>query len=303
MKKLLLVLALSVLLSFESNSQNITYSPANIKQGEEMYLKGTRLVEIGKFKEADSLLTLAMCSYKNENIYYNRGISRLYNADTSGFCSDMDIAANKYFDSGARQLFNMECCYKVDTVFYDKKYLNTDRSNYKYLEEIQYVKKSGDTIGTIHQRNKKLPVETIDFGCEKNLVGMRLLTTDIIATYQMISSTKYYFKTTIKPRIEKAKEYKVMKKEIESYFGKKYESLKALNSVEKISVYFELRVTAMGEIIGGKCIGIFPEISIYSFEREIEKDIQDVLKRYPKLKPAKYMGENVNSITYDLIEF
>jgi hypothetical protein len=303
MKILVLVAALSALTWFESNSQNITFSAASNKRGEKMYLNGTKLVEIGKYKEADSLLTLALCSYKNENIYYNRGISRLYNADTSGFCGDMNTAANKYFDAGARQLFNTLCCTKVDSIYYDKKYLITDHSNYKYLEEIQHVKESGDIYGTIHQRNKKLPVETIDYGCEKNIVSMRTLTTDIIAVYQMMDSTKFYFKADNDARTERVNQYVAMKDEIASYFEIKYKSLKDINSADKITIYYELRVSDKGEIIDGKYIGIFPEISINGYEQEIAKDVKDILKRYPKVKPAKYRGENVNFRAYDFIEF
>lgn len=303
MKIFIIVVALSLFTSFESNSQNITYSAASIKQGEAMYINGTKLVEIGKYKEADSLLTLALCSYKNENIYYNRGISRLYNVYTSGFCSDMNIAANKYFDAGARLLFNTLCCSRVDSIYYDKKYLITDLTNYKYLEEIQYVKESGNIFGTIHQRNKKNPVESIDYGCEKNIVSMRTLTTDIIASYQMIDSTRNYFKANTNASIEKVNLYVALKEEIKSYFDIKYKGLKELNGVDKISIYYELRVSDTGKIIDGKYIGIFPEISIYGYEQELAKDIKDIVKRYPKLKPAKYRGENVNSIAYDLIEF
>jgi hypothetical protein len=302
MRILTFVVALSMLTAFQSKGQQLSFSIKESKQGEDLYLQGTKLVEIGKFNEADSVLTLALCTYKNEDVYYNRAISRLYRTDTTGFCEDMSIASNKYYDPGARQLFNKLCCYKVDSIFYDKKYLVTNSSNYKYLEEIQCIKKDGDKIGTIHERDRKMPLQSLEFGCE-NLLGMRTLTTDIIACYKLTDSTRNYFRTTDVPVMEKVTQLKELKEKLRSYFTVKYKALKDQSNLGHISIYYEFTVTNKGEIIDGKYGGISPLVSITGYETELEKDVQDALRKYPKLKPAKFRGENVNFMAYDYIDF
>jgi len=290
-------------MAFNSKSQSIFFSLSSAKQGEELYLNGNKLAEIGKFKEADSMFTLALCTYKNENIYYNRGISRLYRNDTSGFCDDMNMAANKYFDADARLLFNTLCCSKVDTIYLDKKYLITNSLNYKYLEEIQYIRNSGERIGTIHERGRKTPLQTVDYGCEQNLLSMKTVTTDIIASYLLVDSIQVFFKSTYTPIILKTNQYQEIKKKAASLFALKYKNLKEQNQADQIKVFFEITISDLGNIIEGKYLAIFPEIAINGYEKELKNDIQDILQHYPKFKPAKFKGESVNFKTFDVIVF
>jgi hypothetical protein len=302
MRILTFVVALSMLTAFQSKAQQISFSTKESKKGEDLYLQGTKLVEIGKYDEADSVLTLALRIYKNEDVYYNRAIARLFKTDTSGFCVDMSIAANKYYDPGARQLFNQLCCYKVDSFYYDKKYLVSNKANYKYLEEIQYIKDPYEKIGSIHERDRKMPIESLEYGSEK-LMGMRTITTDIIACYKLDDSTRYYFRTTDVPIMEKVAQLKELKEKLKSYYAVKYKDLKDQNHLDHISLYFEFTVTSKGEIINGKYGGISPLVSIKGLEKELEKDVQDALSRYPKMRPAKFRGENVNFLAYDYVDF
>jgi len=74
--------------------------PVN-QHGKSLFESGSELIRKGDYKEAESLLTEALCSYKNENVFYNRAAARLFLTDTVGFCEDMYIAAYKYFDNEA----------------------------------------------------------------------------------------------------------------------------------------------------------------------------------------------------------
>jgi len=303
MRKSVIILTLVVLAVFVSKGQQYSFSLNKEGPGEEFYLNGTRLVELGKFKEADSLLSLALCTYKNEDVYYNRAISRLYIYDTTGSCEDLNIAANKYFDNDARRLFNTHCCYKVDTNYYDRKYGKALATNYRYLEEIQYLKTSGDIIGVIHEPNAKYPALCLDYGCSDDILGMRELTTDVVAAYKIIDSTKNFLSAPVRPLIEKISQYKELKEKVQAYYAIKYKALKELNSIERISVYYQIRISDKGEIIDGKFMSVFPVVSIAGYEQDLENDIQDLINRYPKLKPARFMGENVCFISYDVIDF
>jgi tetratricopeptide (TPR) repeat protein len=273
------------------------------KQGKEFYLNGTKLLEMGKLKEADSLFTLALCSFKNENVYYNRGISRLYLKDTLGFCNDMYFAANDYYDVGARQLFNNICCYKVDTLYYNRKFLEANKNNYKYLEEIQFAKFPNEIRGIVHQRNRNEKVFKASIGCDKQIVGLGNITTDIIAVYIILDSTKYFLVSSINPVLTKVNAYNQAKENAKTYLNEKYNSLKEQYKVESISIYFKFKISESGELVDGECLEISPDISLDVNKKEIEKDIQLILKQYPKLTPAKFKGNKVNFIAFDLIKF
>ena len=299
MKISFFILAFLVLTTVESVCQNISGK----KSGKDLFLIGSKSLENGNYHEADSLLSLALCSYKNESVYFNRGISRLYKTDTIGFCEDMKTASNKYYDSEARQLFNRTCCNKVDTIYYDRKFNLSDKNRYKYLEEIQYIRKTSQKIGTIHEHNRRNEVASVDYGCEKSIIGLSRRTTDIIALYTLIDTTKYYSLTTELPSVYDIETYQKLNDKCKLYFSEKYKSLKKTNDNEELSIYFEIKISKIGKIIDGKLLGIIPVIAINSFKDELEKDIKDIVKIYPNFKPAKFFGKEVDFITYGKIDF
>lgn len=79
---------------------------------EKLYNKGIKYFKQEKYKEADSLISLAITKwpkdYKNRNMYFDRGVTRLYLTDTSGFCSDMKSAADLY-DLDAKSNYKKFC--------------------------------------------------------------------------------------------------------------------------------------------------------------------------------------------------
>lgn len=301
MNKANLLLILFITVSMIVKSQ--VFSIVNQGKGKEYYQDGTRMLEMGRYEEADSLLTLAMNSYRNENVYYNRGISKLLRKDTSGFCLDMMIAADQYYDIGARRLFNSNCCLRVDTIYYDTRFLPADSSSYKYLEEIQFIRNQKEVKGTIHERNRKEAVAAFSFGKNNRFISFEQKITDIIAIYTIIDSTKYYVHTTSKPEVEKVTAWDNIKEDAKTYFQIKYKKLKEENNVETIIFYFNMKISKTGEIIEVKYLDVYPAISVAEYKNEIEKDIQDIIKHYPRLKPAKFKSEKVNSIASDSIEF
>jgi hypothetical protein len=116
--------------------------------GLDYFNKGSELLKLGDCNGADSLLTLALRTYKNANVYYNRAIARILKTDTLGFCQDLDIAANQYFDRQSEEFYNKLCCTKVDTIYYDRKRIKSDKSSYRYYEIIKYPKYDSIIIPT-----------------------------------------------------------------------------------------------------------------------------------------------------------
>jgi hypothetical protein len=275
------------------------------KHGEELYLLGTQYLELGDYKGADSILSLALCTYKNENVYYNRGVSKLFMQDTIGFCSDMGIASNNYLDIGAEKYFNNFCCKLVDTFYYDKKMQPTSKQLWRYYEVYQEYKYEKERIGKIHDFKAKNVIPSLDFGCSQDLININVRTTDIIGVYKYIDSVKYYYYTEKAPSISinRQTKYENLKKRISMILKTKYKDIKDSNKLIEISVGYSINLSKNGEIISVKYLGTFPEVNFGDREKEFEEDIEQNVKNYPKVTPAKFMKEDVNFIVYDTVKF
>jgi hypothetical protein len=299
MKKTLL--SILILIFFLSKNSGQIFQENSI--GKNYFMTGTKLLHIGDYKGADSILTLALCSFKDENVYYNRGAAKLFQKDTVGFCEDISIAANRYFDQDASRLFNDLCCEKVDTIFYDVKENIVTRSKYRYYEVIKYQKYIDEVNGTFHDTKAKNERFTLDFGCELNIIGMTLETTDIIAVYKLSDTTKYYYRTPNPISIINQDEYNNLKNRAKTFFNVKYSDLKTRNNLQEVSIYYEITFSKTGEILDVKYKGIFPEVQLGEKESELEKDLLFIVNRYPKVSPAKFKGKRVNFVAYDLIVY
>jgi len=267
------------------------------------YNKGSELINLGDFKGADSLLTLALCSYKNQDVYYNRAVSRLLLADTSGYCLDLGIAANKYFDKQAAGLYNHDCCIKVDTFYFDKKRIITDKSDYRYYEVLKYPRYDSVINGSFHDTKSNEAIANFDYGCNSNLLGINTSTSDMIAGYVIEDTIKYYFKSTKPVSINNERAYKDLQYRAKLLFSKKYSEIKTENHKESLKVFFKVFFDTDGNVVKIQYIGFYPEIFYNGNIQELEKDLLDVAKHYPKVSPAKFFDANVYFMAYDSVEF
>jgi hypothetical protein len=267
------------------------------------YNKGSELINLGDFTGADSLLTLALCSYKHQDVYYNRAVSRLLLADTSGYCLDLGIAANKYFDKQAAGLFNHDCCTRVDTFYYDRKRILSDKSEYRYYEILKYPRYDSVINGSFHDTKSNEPVASFDFGCNSNFLGLHTSTSDMIAGYVIEDTIKYYFKSNKPISIYNEKAYKDLKNRAKILFSKKYCEIKTENQKESLQVFFKVFFDTDGNVVKVQYIGFYPEIFYNGNIQELEKDLLDVAEHYPKVSPAKFFDANVYFMAYDSVEF
>lgn len=267
------------------------------------FIKGSELINLGYYNEADSILSLALCSYKNENVYYNRAVSRLLQNDTIRYCSDMDIAANKYFDEIAKQDFSKTCCKKVDTIYYDKKHNIVSKQHFRYYEIIKSLKYDSLTRGSIHDIKANELKAAIDYGCDNNLLGFSFKTTDMIASYFVEDSSKYFVKTPSPVSIFNTTKYNSLKRRAKILLNSKYNHLKLENNTDNLKVYFQVYFDENGETTKIKYVGFFPEISFNSSLSDLESDLLDIANRYPKVTPAKLFNQNVKFVVYDFVDF
>jgi len=271
--------------------------------GMEYFKKGSELIKTGKYNTADSLLTLALCSYKNENVYFNRGLSRLLLKDSIGFCNDMDAAANKYFDNQAEKLFNNTCCKQVDTIYFDKKLQISHKGNYRYYEIIKVFKYDSVTKGSFHDIKHSEGIMSVDFGCNNTLLGAKSKESDIIAIYTIDERGKYYIKTPKPISIYNTTAYDHLMKQAKTLFNSKYGHLKEKTDGDNLQVYFSVSFDEEGEVTYVDFLDFYPELNIEYDKDKLEADLLHIAKHYPKIKPAKFFKEKVKFTAYDYVEF
>jgi hypothetical protein len=271
--------------------------------GLDYFNKGSELIIIGDYKGADSLFSLALCSYKNENVYYNRAVSRLFQTDTLGFCNDMCFAANKYFDKQAESLYNSICCKEVDTIYYDKKRIKSEQPSYRYYEIIKYPKCDSIIYGSFHDIKSREPVMSFDFGCNNNFLGFNSSTTDMIAGYIIEDSVKYYFKSSKSVSIYNTSEYVDLKRRAKVLLSAKYSKIKIANAKESLLVFFKVYFDNKGNVIKVHYEGFYPEVIFEDNIKELEKDLLDIAYNYPKVSPAKFFNEKVRFVIFDFVDF
>ena len=300
MKPIYLLFPLLLLITLTSNAQ---IDSARMK-GQMYCQEGDKLLKTENYREADSLLTLSLIFIKNADVYFNRGVSRFYLNDTTGFCDDMSIAAYKYVDINAAKLFNEFCCYKVDTLYYNRNFNKIPTSSgYKYLEEVQHIKNTNNTKARIHERNAKNFLLTMDAVYGQKLPQASTFKTDIIAEYILSNSTKFYNYTSKPACFFEETASSEFDKRIKEDFSKKYKDLKGQDTTRLIMIHYDIWVSCSGEVTDCKLTAIYPKTITTEQEAEIKNDISNLVKIYPKLKPALFEDEKVcyiltNSITF-----
>jgi len=298
MKKFILLLSL-FLLAASCYSQLFKADEAGVR----LFSIGTELIKTGDYKEADSILTLSLCSYKNENVYFNRALARLFSNDTVGFCQDVEMAASKYFDRQSEVMFDSLCCNKVDTIFYDKKRTISDKADFRYFEVVKYPKYDSLVYGSYHDKKTNVPTLSYDYGCENKILGINLLKTDVIAAYIIEKGIQYYYLSTKEPLVLNLTALDNLKEKAKSELAAKYSNLKHESFTGNIKVYFLVYIDKEGNIIKLKMEGLYPEINFDSDDlTELDRDIHNLVKEYPKISPAKFFDEKVRFMKIDFFE-
>jgi len=182
-------------IAFLFSSINLVVGQANTGElkGRNQFLLGNELLSLGMYEIADSFYSLALSDYEGSDIYFNRGIARLFMEDTLGFCNDMYIAGNFFFFPKADTLFNRVCCHKVDSIFRDKDMNITDSANSRYLEELMYFKYENVKKGRVHDKDRSSVTQTYIDGSNPLFQLKFSSPTNVMARYEYIDSIKYYY--------------------------------------------------------------------------------------------------------------
>ena len=114
------------------------------QESKEYYTEGVEFFKKDRYKEADSLFSIAIRKlnkktyYLGANLYYDRGTTRWFLKDTSGFCSDMKTSATSYSDKGAERNYKTYCLkYNEEAYEYFKAgYHEFNLKNYKASDSL-----------------------------------------------------------------------------------------------------------------------------------------------------------------------
>ena len=299
MNRNLFLTLILLIVSLRLSPQSLLDDPVGVSY----FVTGTKLLQEGNYNGSDSLLSLALCSYKNENVYLNRGIARLYNTDTLGFCEDIRIAAFKYLDLDASKLYYSTCCKEVDTSYYDKNFMPVTNLKYKFYEVRSQPKYNNEIVGMVHQKGASLDKVIIDYGCNQTLIGLGFSKTDIIAVYVQSDSVKYYSLTPKPVKIFNLQKYYDIKEKASYELRRKYNNIKTQFNIDKVTVFFSITFSKAGEVLGIKYLGTFPVVQIAEIIQDLEKDLLQLVEDYPNVTPASFMNKKVNYINIDSFEF
>jgi hypothetical protein len=280
-------------------SQLVTNTNSCIKLPEE----GKKLFEKGDYKKADSVFSVALKTCRNKDNFYNRAITRLYLQDTSGFCSDLDIASNEYWDTEADKLFINFCCNRVDTYYYNKKNQISTKNSFSYYEIVQRKKYLNEVIGKYHDKSPSHHTPLLGYYNNTRLNDIQYIYTDILGMYKIKDTVKYFYYTKDRPNFDDSNKYSSTKEKIVAFLNAKYGFLKSNNKLDEILINVEYTILKTGYIDSVKVISLFPEITLGDKKKEFEEDIIRNIKYYPRFIPAKFKGVEVNYIAIDRISY
>ena len=284
------------------NDGSLTGQMFTDRQGFEYFKSGIVSFENGNLVRADSLFTLALCTYQNEDVYFNRAHTKILLEDTIGYCSDLRVSAYSYYDTTAAKLFVKTCCNKVDTNYYDKKGLPADNSNYKFLEEVLYLKYEIDTIGFIRHKYMKNNMIIWNYDCGFTSYLMNFRNTDIVGMYYIHSGEKFFLSSSTYPYFRENNEYIDLLNRSKSYLANKYSEIKTSEN-DEIEVISEFTVDKTGQISDISLAQVIPTIVDEKTSLELENDIIDIIKHFPNLKPGRMFKNSVVYKYYYKIKF
>ncbi|MEZ4875884.1 MAG: hypothetical protein R2793_10655 [Flavobacteriaceae bacterium] len=293
---------LCCLFLFPSSKGQILFSDA---RGIDYFEKGSAELERGNHQLADSLLTISLNTFRNANVYFNRGLARIFQQDTLGFCEDITVSAFRYRDQQSILLFNSYCCEWVDTVYYDRRRVLTKDHEYRYFEITKKFKYENLTIGNFYDTKDRSGgnyyMGNVDLEMSEQYLAMT--NSHAIASYIIESGKKIYAKTTDEVELRNLGTYRELKKKATTYFKTRYGHLKQ-DADKKSRLFFKIYFNELGRSYKVEYMNMYPEVSVSEEdEKKIEKELVSYIKQFPIVKPARFFNEEVPFLALDYIEF
>lgn len=267
--------------------------------GQEYFIKGSESYINSNYREADSLFTISIDRFESQQAYFNRAISRLELNDFEGGCSDLKIMSDGFYDEESTQLFNLNCCHEIDTVYYNSKFELVESKKYRYYKISKILKYSDDTTATIHKKNAKLFAPVAFIGDMSDFLTATGKTTDIFAKYYLLNEENIY--THIyqqRPVCYSIEEKEKFTKKVYNYLKRKYPQIQAPKEANNISLMVNLIMNPKGEIIEVSDFQFNPNIALGPKTTSFKEDIHEIFINTPRNKPIKF---NRKAVYYEFV--
>jgi len=271
-------------------SSGITFSQSN--NYSDIFEKGNEAFNRKEYFKADSLYTLCISQSADGNIFFNRAFCRLYLSDTCGYCNDLSYASFYFFDKEAFAFFSKDCFESVDTIYYSNEMKKTDpKSKYRYYEV--NFKEACDSLRHYDFHDKR----SIEYLRAVNQNKMSTILTGAIgkadylarAYYRDTIRIFYYLKNSSMNEIIDENNYAYIQK-CSSYLGSKYDRIKK-NQKDHIAI--NLIIDDKGNIIERAVLENLLLNRNNPLFNDLEKELEDIFKKIPPVKPAMFQGKQV----------
>lgn len=168
--KLLSLLLLVIITSSKGQTFGDIYSD---------YYKGLDFLKAKNYVMADSFLTEygknispLFSDSKINDYYYNLSLAKLGQNDTMSFCDNMHRSSLYFNDREAFKVYCAMCVNKIDSQFFDKKYVETKNFKSKYILITYYDKFQNQTNGRIIDTKYRKPEDESKFINYGNIIGL-----------------------------------------------------------------------------------------------------------------------------------
>jgi|GEM_PF-1436815 len=252
---------------------------------------GTKFFNEGNYQLADSFYTIYLTKQPIDiNGIYNRGVSRLYLHDTCTFCMDLyKINEIVEIDKKAQELY-YQYCGRADTIYYNKYFELSTKSEYRYFEVIQHHRYLQKITGKIYDKKRKIEVSPVSLS---QIITYR---TNVFASYTIDENgEKLYAITDCPPSLPKGS---TISEDVK--YSDYYQDIKKSLSLTDVSVFVSFVINNNGEIKNIKIEKTRPKIEITD---NLLKGLQTLYSQLPKYTPGKLKGRNINYSMMDIIKF
>ena len=256
------------------------------KEALRYYNEGVQAYYRNDIVGADSLFRKSISCQVTKDALYNYSQTRMYLKDTCAACISLKIIYSRFKDVDATKHYFAACNIYSDTTYYDKSFKKMNTAvGYKYYEVMQNFRYDLYPRGEIHKKGHR--------GTHRNYIfELKSDDVDVCGSYQIIDSIKYYdfMFTSVFDEVNKELIADYSDK-IKRYMNAKYDFSKIPenNRLFDVNVLVDNKGKIAKCTMTSKCFEVLEQ----PVQDEIIKDVSELFKNMPNLKPEKFLEEPV----------
>jgi len=280
-----IIFFIAIIFSWQASGQVVKHSGYSKNHND--YKIGVMYFNRGNYVLADSAFERFLRTHSaDQNTLYSLAVTQLYLKDTVHFCKNMLDLCNWFDDRDANKLY-FSICGDADTVFRDRKYSLCSRQKARYMVVTESHKYYPYKTVLIHKKNAAVKSVVVGSG-----YTFKIKDVDIIAIYHLYPDGKKVFISlaSYSPSMANADG-----DDIKDYLADKTE-IKKVNEILRLNadfIKFSFIINKDGSCTDAK---VLTPNKLLTDEKKarLETYINSILVGLPKVKPARFMKEQVN---------